>query len=369
MHREVVRGVNQQVNEHDLWYGRPVNVIDGTCVSMPDTPQNQELYPQPSGQAQGCGFPVMKIVANFSLATGLLLNYCKSNLHVHEKILWQEMWDSYQEGDVVLGDRAFCGFADFFMLLEKNVDCVMRLHQARKAPDPDKEDGTIIKKFNPNDYLVQWQKGRSCDRPDWVTEDLWRRMPQTITVRYIISIIENPGFRTRKVILATTLLDPKAYPAHALADLYRRRWMAELFLRDMKTTMRMDILRCKTPEMIHKELTLFIIAYNLIRTLIWQAACKKGIDPYRISFTGAMITIRQWANRVTAIGNKKEKKRFINTLLDILAMDIVPVRKEPKREPRATKRRPKNYQLLTKPRNQFMEIPHRCDHKKRKIKP
>jgi hypothetical protein len=341
-------------------------VVDGSSVSMPDTPQNQALYPQPSGQEEGCGFPVMKIVASFSLATGMLLEWCKSSLDVHDKILWQEMWDSYQEGDVVLGDRAFCGFADFFMLSEKNVDCVMRLHQARKAPEPDKEDGKIIKKFSKNDYLVQWQKGRLCDRPDWVTEELWRRMPETITVRYIISTIDNPGFRTRKVMLATTLLDPETYPAHALADLYRRRWMAELFLRDMKTTMRMDVLRCKTPEMIHKELTVFIIAYNLIRSLIWQTASIKAMDPYRISFTAAMTTFRQWAIILTTIKNYKQKKKFTNLLIELLAKDIVPVRKEPKREPRAVKRRPKNYQRMTKPRHQFKEVPHRSDYKKKK---
>lgn len=333
---------------------------------MPDTPQNQALYPQPSGQEVGCGFPVMKIVASFSLATGILLEWCKSPLDVHDKILWQEMWDSYQEGDVVLGDRAFCGFADFWMLGEKNVDCVMRLHQARKVPDPDKEAGRSIKKFDKNDYLVEWEKGRLHDRPDWVTEDVWRRMPETITVRYITSTIDNPGFRTRKVILATTLLDPKAYPAHVVADLYRRRWMAELFLRDMKTTMRMDILRCKTPEMIHKELTVFIIAYNLIRMMIWQAASNKAIDPYRISFTAAMTIFKQWAILLTTIKNDKQKKKFANALIEMLAKHIVPVRKKPKREPRAVKRRPKNYQRLTKPRNQFMEIPHRENYKKEK---
>jgi hypothetical protein len=324
VHQEVVGQINGQVNQHELWYGRHVKVVDGSSVSMPDTPQNQALYPQPSGQAEGCGFPVMKIVVNFSLATGILLDWCKSSLHVHDKILWQDMWHSYEADDIVLGDRAFCGFADFWMLSKKKVDCVMRLHQARKG-------GDIIEEFDNNDYLVEWKKQRLCDRPTWVSEQLWKQMPDALIVRYITINVDIPRYRTRKIRLATTLLNPQKYPAAALADLYRRRWMAELFLRDMKTTMRMDILRCKTPEMIHKELSMFIIAYNLIRTLIWQAASNKGIDPYRISFTAAMVTIRQWANRVTAVRNRKEKKRFINMLINIIATHIIPVRKKMKR--------------------------------------
>lgn len=356
--RETVRQNQDQLKSKDLWFGRHVKVVDGSSASMPDTPQNQKLYPQPSGQAEGCGFPVIKFVVSFSLATGVLLDYGKSRLNVHDKILWQKIWNSYQEGDVVLGDRGFCGFADFWLLSKKKIDSVMRLHQARKKI-------RIIKEFDKNDYIVEWEKGKLGEKPEWVTAELWQQMPGKMMVRYVVRNIDIPGFRTEKIILATTLLDPTAYPADAIAELYRRRWMVELFLRDIKTTMRMDVLRCQTPELIQKELTVFFIAYNLIRSLIWQAASKKGIDPYRISFTAAVAFIRQWVVILTAIKNNKQKKKFINTLFELLAKQIIPPGKKYRREPRAIKRRRRNsYQLLTKPRNLFTEIPHREGYKK-----
>ncbi len=323
---------------------------------MPDTEANQNLYPQPSGQKQGCGFPVMRIVAMFSLATGLVLAWCKSHLGVHERILWHQMWDNYRAGDVVLADRGYCSLADYWLLSQRGVDCVMRLHQRRKAKK-------IVKRLGRNDYLVQWQKSKKA--PKWLTPEQWKHIPDSMTVRQVKVNVDIPGFRTRSIVLATTLLDNKKYPPQALADLYRRRWLAELFLRDLKTTMRMNVVHCKTPEMVHKELTIFIIAYNLIRSMIWKAALKKGIDPYHISFAGALATIRQWAPLLPMIKNQKEKSQFINAILEVMASGIIPIRKKTRREPRAIKRRQNaSYQLLTIPRNQFMEIPHRHSYRK-----
>lgn len=186
-------------------------------------------------------------------------------------------------------------------------------------------------------------------------------------VRHVKITADIPGFRTKKLTLATTLLDHKKYPPQALADLYRRRWMAELFLRDIKTTMRMKVLRSKTPEMIQKELTTFIIAYNLIRSFIWETALDKGIDPYRISFKGAVVSIIQWTPLLANIADINEKKQCIDALRQVIATDLLPIRKKTRIriEPRAIKRRPNSsFQLLTKPRHEFSEIPHR--HKYRK---
>lgn len=354
----VVAQQERQVPSHRLWFGRHVKIVDGSSVSMPDTEENQELYPQPSGQKKGCGFPVMRIVTVFSLVTGLLLACRKGSLAVHERTLWHDAWGCLEDGDVALGDRGFCSFADYWVLLKNKVDCVMRLHQRRK-------EKKIIKKFSKNDYLVEWKKGTKRSAPNWLTVEQWEQMPTTMTIRHVRVSIQNPGFRTKGLTIATTLLDEKEYPAHALAELYRRRWMAELFLRDIKTTMHMDILRCKTPEMVHKELTIFIIAYNLIRSLIWTAALKKGIDPYRISFKGAIEAIRQWAPVMAAI-KEEEKKQFMEILIQTIANDTIPSRKEQRRrEPRAIKRRQNaSYQLLTKPRNEFEEIPHRHSYTK-----
>lgn len=358
IHQQVVEQSEYRIPSKCLWYGRHVKVVDGSSVSMPDTEENQQFYPQPSGQKKGCGFPVMRITVMFSLVNGIMLACRKGSLHVHERTLWHQMWDCYQKGDVVLADCGFCSFADYYLLKEKEVDCVMRLHQRRK-------EDNIVKKFNSNDYLVRWEKGTNSQKPNWMSQEQWEQLPKTIIVRHVKVTVDIPGFRTKNLTLATTLLDPKEYPHHALADLYRRRWMAELFLRDIKVTMRMKVLRSNTPEMICKELTLFIIAYNLIRSLIWESALDKGIDPYRISFKGAVASIIQWLPLMTAITANRGKKHFLEALMHVIANDVIPKRKKPRIEPRAIKRRPNStYQLLTKPRHEFKEIPHRHRYKK-----
>jgi len=357
VNQKVIDKHQSQVKTDHLWCGKDVKIVDGSSVSMPDTRENQKLYPQPSGQKKGCGFPVMRIVVMFSLATGLMLACRKGSLKVSERILWHQMWDAYQEGDVVLADRGFCSYADYWLLSERKIDCVMRLHQARK-------NNKLIKRFNKNDRLVEWERGGASSRPKWLTKEQWNEIPQSMTVRLVNINVDIPGFRTKNITVATTLLDNEKYPPQVIADLYLQRWLCELFIRDIKTTMRMNVLRCKTPEMIRKELTVFMIVYNLIRGLIWQAVLNKGIEPYRISFAGTIATIRQWAPILAAIDGYK-KKRLLDALMELLATDVIPIR-EPRREPRAIKRRTNsNYQLLTKPRQKFIEIPHR--HKYRKM--
>ena len=359
VNEKVIEKSQSQIKPEHLWCGRDVKIVDGSSVSMPDTEENQELYPQPSGQKKGCGFPVMRIVVMFSLATGLMLACRKGSLKESERILWHQMWDVYQKGDVVLADRGFCSYADYWLLSEREVDCVMRLHQKRK-------NNKLIKKFNKNDRLVEWERGGASSRPKWLTKEQWNEIPQSMMVRLVDINVDIPGFRTKNIIVATTLLDNKKYPPQAIAHLYLQRWLGELFIRDIKTTMRMNVLRCKTPEMVYKELTIFMIVYNFIRSLIWQAALNNGIKPYRISFAGTIATIRQWAPILAAIDGYKKKARLLDALMDLLATDVIPIRKEPRREPRAIKRRTNsNYQLLTKPRQEFIEIPHR--HKYRKI--
>lgn len=344
-----------RIHPKHLWCGRPVKVVDGTSLSMPDSEENQALYPQPKGQKKGCGFPVMKLVVSFCLTTGLLLSFRKAALNVHERTLWHEMWDDYEEGDVVLADCGFCSYADYWLLAQRGVDCVMRLHQARK-------ENKIIKRFNKNDRLVQWEKTKKP--PRWMTRKQWKDVPQEMTVRHVTVNVDIPGFRTKKYTLATTLLDEKKYPPQALAALYRRRWTVELFIRDIKTTMRMDILRCKTPNMVHKELTLFVIAYNLIRILIWEAVLEKGTDPCRISVAGTIAIIRQWAPRLAFCQDEEQRAILTKIMMEFITAEILPQRGNRKRQPRALKRRIKSYQLLTKPRNEFMEIEHRHKYKK-----
>jgi hypothetical protein len=336
--------------EGEMWLGRTVKVVDGSSVSMPDTPENQERYPQPGAQKPGCGFPVMRIVALFSLGGGLLLELAKSALDVHERTLFHQLWDSLMAGDVVLGDTGFCSYADFYYLLQHGVDSVMRNHQARKK-------GLVeIERLDKGDRLVNWFKNKAC--PRWLSKEEWSGMPDTLTVREITVTVEVPGFRSTNLIIVTTLLDHKAYPKEAIIDLYRKRWAVELYLRDIKIALGMDILRCKTPDMVEKELWMHAIAYNLIRKLMNQAAQGHGRPLDRISFKGTVDTVRQWAPVMAGATQEGAYERNFSAMIRCIAKDPVPLRPD-RTEPRAVKRRPKNHQRLTKPRKQFKETPHR----------
>jgi hypothetical protein len=340
-----------------LWYGRQVKIIDGTGLSMPDTPANQAAWPISNRTKPGCGFPVMRVVAIFSLAAGLILDVAKGTLKNDERSLARSLWHRLEPGDVLLADRGFCSYADFYYLCQQGVDCVMRNHHRRT------KGLSVLRKISKGDRLIAWHKTSS--RPKWLTLLKWQAMPRTFNLREISFRVGVPGFRTKAITVVTTLLDHKAYPEQAFIDLYRRRWMAELFLRDIKTTMGMDILRCKSPEMIHTEISMYLIAYNLIRALMLEAANRHGVSPYRLSFKGTIATLRQWAP-IIAVARMEDNRQeaLIEMLLAYLARDLLPYR--PNRlEPRARKRRPKNYQLLTKPRAVFKEIKHRNRYKKR----
>ena len=332
-----------------LWFGRPVQVVDGSGLSMPDTPDNQALYPQPKGAQPGCSFPVMRVVALFCLGTGVLIALAKGSLHVGERALFRSLWDLLAPGDVILADRGFCGYAEFFFLLKRGVDCVMRNHQRRTVGK------TVLKTFRRGDRLIQWHKSRPG--PIWPDKAAWAALPDRLTLREIDVRVEVQGFRVESLTVVTTLLDPERFPAEAFADLYRRRWMAELYLRDIKTTLGMDILRCKTPAMVHKELTMHLLAYNLIRLTMLEAAGRHDVPFERLSFKGTLSTLRQWAPLLAATP-PRTRRALWDSLLGCLVRDPLPHR--PNRvEPRARKRRPKNYQLLNRPRTLFKEIYHR----------
>lgn len=337
-------------NEREKWLGRIVKVVDGSSVSMPDTPENQERYPQPGAQKPGCGFPVMRVVALFSLGGGLLVDLAKSALNVHERTLFHQLWDNLKPEDIVLADTGFCSFADFYYLLQRGVDSVMRNHQARKK-------GLVeIKRLEEGDRLINWFKNKAC--PRWLSQEEWSAVPDVLTVREITITVNVPGFRSTHLVIVTTLLDHRAYPKEAIADLYRKRWAVELYLRDIKIALGMDILRCKTPDMVEKELWMHAIAYNLIRTLMNQAAHTHSRPIERISFKGTLATVRQWAPILASITQDGAYERNLSAILRCIAADTVPLRPD-RSEPRAVKRRPKNYQRMTQPRNVFKETPHR----------
>jgi len=220
----------------------------------------------------------------------------------------------------------------------------MRLHQARPS------DFRKGKRLGPKDRLVVWHKPSQPAKG--FTKRQCKALPETLTLRLLHIQIHVPGFRSESIVLVTTLTDPAAYPAEQLAQLYLRRWSVELFSRDIKITLGMDVLRCRTPDMVRKEIALHAIVYNLVRALMQQAAALYEVDLDRISFKGSVDALRQWADTFNAAHSKpREQRRLFNQLLQIIAEDIVPFRPE-RSEPRIRKRRPKNYRLMTRPRHQ-----------------
>lgn len=340
-----------------LWHGRRVKVVDGSGLSMPDTPENQSAWPQPTRTKPGCGFPVMRVTALFSLAAGTMTGLAYGALSVHERTLYRTLWRLLKRGDVLLGDRGFCAFADFYLLSQKGVDCVMRKNGRRK-------NSRVIGKLGKNDQIVEWSK--TGVRPKWLAPKTWLDLPESIPVREVKVNVQNPGFRTQAIFVVTTLLDSREYTASDLAGLYLRRWNIELFFRDIKTTMGMDVLRCLTPKMVEIELWMHVLAYNLVRAVMMKAALKSGTLFDRISFKGTLSTLRQWAPLMALPGLAEEDRLALCSLmLSYIARDKLPHRSG-RNEPRARKRRPKAYQLLSKPRAQFREIMHRNRYKKTK---
>jgi hypothetical protein len=331
-----------------LWRGLRVAVVDGTTLSMPDTAANQTVWPQPRGQKPGCGFPIMKLVGLFSLATGATHALVTGTLHNAEQALFPHLWNTLTSGfDLLLGDRIFGSFAVFCALRCCGLHGVFRLHQRRKI---DWRKGKRLGKF---DRLLVWNK------PPKLSWWLSLPVPDSVEIRILKVCVPIAGFRTRVLFVSTDLLDPMQYPAAALAELYRRRWQVELFFRHIKTTMHMDVLRCKSPAMIRRELHMHMIAYNLIRALMLQSAMAYATPLYRISFKGTCDTLRQWAPHLAlAATSPGLYRRLFRSMLQILAADFVPLRPD-RSEPRAVKRRPKNYRRLTKPRHFVGNLPHR----------
>lgn len=333
-----------------LWRGFCVKVVDGTTTSLPDTSRNQRAYPQSRAQKPGCGFPLLRLVGVFSLSTGALLDYAKGNKHQHELGLLQRLLHQFKPRDLVLADRGFSTYTLLGLLLSRGVHSLFRLHQARPA---DLRKG---KRLGKKDRLFVWD--RPLVRPAYLPRCIWKPIPAQLSVRVLRFSLRVPGFRVRSVTLVTTLLDPKEYPAEELAHLYAERWRVELWFRDIKTSMGMEVLRCKSPRMVHKELEMFFIAYNLIRCLMAQAGLRYQIGLSGLSFKGTVDSVRQFAAAIAQARSRKIQKRLLDKLLEVIARDLLRERFG-RAEPRAVKRRPKPFPLLNRPRGKFKEVPHR----------
>jgi len=346
MHTYVATEVQRRTTTSQVTFGRPVKVIDGTGLSMPDTAANQKEWPQTKAQKPGCGFPQAKLVGMFSLENGVLIDWAEGNKHDSEQTLFRKLWKHFAPNDIFLGDTAFGSYAAIATLQQRGVDSVTPIHQSRKF------NFRQGKKLGTRDRLVTWQKP-VYPKPGWSKTE-WQKIPDTLIVRIVEIKVHQKGFRVQKYVLSTTLIDPKEWPAKRLGELYFRRWSVELFFRDIKTTMGMDILRCRTPEMVRKEIIMHAIAYNCIRGLMQHAAILYDISIERISFKGTSDTLRQWADAFNIHAGKPRKQaQMLDALLAIIAEDTLPYRPD-RSEPRAKKRRPKPYQLLTKPRHEMV---------------
>jgi hypothetical protein len=313
---------------------------------MPDTADLQAAFGQPSGQAVGCGFPVAKVVALFCWASGAVLEAAIGPLRMSELALWRKLWPVLSPGEIVLGDRFYCSYYDFVGVMRRGCDAVFRLHQRR--PD----DFRYGKHLGPMERLVTWERPTWSCRPRGMTRGAWKSLPATLTVRLIRVAVGIPGFRARMITVATTLLDPVACPADTIAALYRDRWLIELRFRDIKTTMGMDVLRAKNAAVVRKEIYMHLLAYNLVRSLMWQAASTHNRPLHRLSFAGTVDRLNAMTPYLELFEGSRRARDLCDLLLQWIADDEVPNR--PNRiEPHAVKRRPKQYNHLNRPRNQM----------------
>jgi len=349
------RTADQRVGPHGQLPGRPVKVVDGSTAQWPDTQRNQQRYPQPSSQKRGCGFPLIKFLVLFSLRSGAILRVALGHWKNHDRRLWHGWWDALDKGDILLGDRACGECITLACLPARGVDVVARLHGARQV-----DYRKARKRLGRQDALFQWHKG--YQRSEILSAKEWKKAPGQIPVRILRfdAVIRR---RKTRITRVTTLLDPVAYPAHQLAGLYARRWHLELALRHLKTSMGMELLRCQSPDMAEKELLAYLVAYNMIRCRMAQAAAQAGVEMDRLSFKGAVNAVRPFTPAIHKARSKARRRQICDELLRTIVRDLVPLRPH-RQEPRAVKRRPKAYPLLNKPRHKLKEIPHRSRFRK-----
>ena len=331
--------LDEQSDPQWRWKGRPVKLVDGTTVSMPDTPENQAAYPQPDSQKQGLGFPIARRVGVLSLATGALLDYAIApyqGKETGEHALLRMILDGFSSGDIMLGDRYYCTYFLIAKLQSMGVDAVFQQHASRNS------DFRRSQRLGIKDHLTTWTKP---SRPDWMDETTYRAMPQTLTVREI---------KSKGKVIVTTILDPKQASRQEIAEFYTQRGLVEVNLRSIKETLQMGVLRCKTPTMVRKELSVHFMAYNLTRAVMAQAAFRNGISPRTLSFKGAIQTLNAFQAKIAFVGDD-QLSAFFEALLDGVAGHRVGNRPG-RSEPRAVKRRPKPYPRLTIPRAQAANL-------------
>jgi DDE family transposase len=311
---------------------------------MPDTEANQEDYPQPGSQKPGLGFPVARLVVVLSLACGAVLAVAVGRTkgpQSSETMLFHRLHASLERDDVVLADRFYGSYWEVALWQGQGIDIVMRLQQRRPV---DLQGGRRVGR---EDHIISWIKPK---RPVWMDEATYTGLPTTVDIRVLRVCVPQRGFRTRVVLVATTLRDAQVYPKEDLAGLYRARWHAALDLRSIKQTLQMDVLRCKTPAMVRKEVWGHLLVDNLLRAAMAQAALGHSMVPRQVSLQGARQTLTAFYSPL-AQASPSQREGIIQIVLSATARHRVGTRPD-RYEPRACKRRPKPYPLLRVPRQQ-----------------
>jgi hypothetical protein len=331
------------------WRGHRTFHIDGSSFSMPDTPELQKAFGMPSGQTEGCGFPTGHLLVLFSAATGLLIDAWASHLNTSDLAGSPAAQAHLQAGDIVIGDDIFSGYCHLALLQTQGLHGLFPVHHRRivdftpgrshNAPGATRAAGRPssrwIKWLGPRDQLVEYFKE---DKPQWMSEQQYAALPESMVVREIRRTVTRPGLGTITITMVTTLLDPLEYPAEELMELRLRRWDVETNIGHLKTTMGMNVLRCKSEQGVLKELSVFCIVYNLVRGVTLHAAKRQEVPVSRISFADAYHWMRH------------------AKLGDVLPALVVNPYRPNRVEPRCKKRRAKQYDLMTKPRAQLRKL-------------
>lgn len=350
IYQRIIEILDSRVRDDDRWHGLRLMAIDGSTVQLLDTPQNQRLYPQASGQKQGCGHPVMGIVGLLNLAHGAWVKVKTCKWNCHDSRAAASLISALTKDDLLLADRAFCSFELLARCHEQGTHTLIRLHQARHKT----LDWRKGKKLGPHERLVTWKKPYR-PKGSTLSKEQWQALPKQITVRLIRLNYENRAGEKEQLVLVTSLTDHRLHEAHELADLYLKRWDIELKFRDLKTTSEMELFRVKTPRMAHRTLWMSLIAHALVRSVMQQAATTAETPIYEISFKGVLDTLNtshESFRGLIATPRKLRKER--SKVIEIAATKLINIRPF-RSEPRVLKRRPKNYRLMTKPRRDYPE--------------
>jgi len=347
-----------RIESHHLWYGHRLKAIDGTTVKLMDTVKNQAEFPQPSGQKPGCGFPVMGIVGVLDLATGRLEDYVIGKDRDHDATGLYRLCGQFNPGDIVIADRAFCGYELIAKLLGNDVHSVMRLHQMREK----KLDWRKGKKLDPDSRLVTWSKPPKPGKSG-ITEQEWKALPETMQVRLVRTRGIGRDGKPRTMYLVTTLLEANEYPTDEIGMLYAERWKIEVKFRDIKTTMKVEMFRVQSPAMARKMMRMVQLAYNLIKAIQMEAIRGEAVLIDELGFKGSMDVLNEFRSRFRGLQTKPRKAGEKRTEFERRVLERILRIRPNRREPRAVKTRPKPYQYLSAPRREFIEIQHRSNYR------